>query len=113
MIWKRSISSIIDDKNPVSTQFTRKMTQSIVQLRRKWKVSCFCNKCKGDLVESRTKIWYELDEPYSTNSANVLADELLTPLLVIYLQNELPESLQNPEIQKDVDESYWLNILNE
>ena len=103
MVQKRSISSVIDDKNPVSTQFTRKMTQSIVQPRRKWKVSCFCSKCKGDLVESRTKIQHK---PYSTNLANVLADESLTLLPVIYLQNELPKSLQNPEIQEDVDESY-------
>ena len=86
------------------------MIRSIIQPRRKQKVPCFCNKCKSDLVESRTKIQYELDEPYSTNSANVLADESITPLPVIYLQNELPETLQNPEVQEGIDQ---LAILNE
>ena len=103
---KRSISSIIDDKTTVSTQIAWKSTQSIAQPKRKQKVPCFCSKCNGKLVESCTKIWHELDKSHISN----LADKLLLLPPVIYLQNELPETLQNSEIQEDVNQ---LTILNE
>ncbi|CAG8630733.1 16664_t:CDS:1 [Funneliformis mosseae] len=110
---KRTIASIFNEITKTSSE--ARSIQSIVQPRKNPKVPYFYSNCKS-LVDHCTRTRHELlGKLNNLYSANVSADNSLSSLSEIYLQDESSADIfRNPKVRINInDELYKSTALNE